>query len=156
MVKCLGARLQGRVPRPWVAPEYLEVDESGYLVFDDTVLDKNHSHKIELVRKQYSGNTHSVVRGIGVVNCIYVNSKTGKFWVIDYRLYPPEQDGKTKLDHVEDILINIVFHKKLPFKRVLMDSWYATQRLMALIDNWKKIYYCPLKKNRLVDETGGK
>ncbi|NES45689.1 MAG: transposase [Moorea sp. SIO2C4] len=49
-----------------------------------------------------------------------------------------------------------MFHKKLPFKRVLMDSWYATQRLMALIDNWEKIYYCPLKKNRLVDETGGK
>ncbi|NEO01317.1 MAG: transposase [Moorea sp. SIO3I7] len=48
-----------------------------------------------------------------------------------------------------------MFHKKLPFKRVLMDSWYATQRLMALIDNWEKIYYCPLKKNRLVDETGG-
>ena len=27
---------------------------------------------------------------------------------------------------------------------------------MALIDNWGKFYYCPLKKNRLVDETGGK
>ncbi|NES45690.1 MAG: hypothetical protein F6K20_31500 [Moorea sp. SIO2C4] len=95
--------------------EYIEVDENGYLVFDDTVLDKNHSHKIELVRKQYSGNTHSVVRGIGVVNCIYVNSKTGKFWVIDYRIYAPEQDGKTKLDHVEDILINC-FIRNSPLK----------------------------------------
>ena len=37
-----------------------------------------------------------------------------------------------------------------------MDSWYATQRIMALIDNWGKFYYCPLKKNRLVDDTGGK
>ena len=36
-----------------------------------------------------------------------------------------------------------------------MDSWYATQRLMALIDNLGKIYYCPLKSNRLVDDTGG-
>ncbi|ABG50563.1 hypothetical protein Tery_1207 [Trichodesmium erythraeum IMS101] len=36
-----------------------------------------------------------------------------------------------------------------------MDSWYATQRLMALIDNMGKIYYCPLKINRLVDDTGG-
>lgn len=134
----------------------IEVDENGYLVFDDTVLDKSHSQKIELVRKQYSGNAHGVVRGIGVVNCVYVNSKTGKFWVIDYRIYAPDQDGKTKLDHVQDILTNIVFHKKLPFKRVLMDSWYATQRIMALIDNWGKFYYCPLKTNRLVDETGGK
>ena len=36
-----------------------------------------------------------------------------------------------------------------------MDSWYATQRLMALIDNDIKIYYCLLKMNRLVDDTGG-
>lgn len=136
--------------------ENIEIDSDGYLVFDDTVLDKSYSQKIELVRKQYSGNAHGVVRGIGVVNCVYVNSKTGQFWVIDYRIYAPEQDGKTKLDHVQDILTNIVFHKQLPFRRVLMDSWYATQKIMALIDNWGKFYYCPLKKNRLVDETGGK
>ena len=36
-----------------------------------------------------------------------------------------------------------------------MDSWYATQRLMALIDNDIKIYYCLLKMNRLVDDTVG-
>jgi hypothetical protein len=29
-----------------------------------------------------------------------------------------------------------------------MDSWYAIQRLMGLIDNLGKIYYCPLKSNR--------
>ena len=36
-----------------------------------------------------------------------------------------------------------------------MDSWYAAQKLMALIDNLGKIYYVPLQKNRLVDDTGG-
>ncbi|NES70495.1 MAG: hypothetical protein F6K24_37435 [Okeania sp. SIO2D1] len=40
-------------------------------------------------------------------------------------------------------------------KTVLIDSWYATKRLIALIDNLGKIYYCPLKKNRLVDDSGG-
>ena len=45
-------------------------------------------------------------------------------------------------------------NKKIPFKTVLMDSWYAIQRLMALIDNLGKIYYCPLKSNPLVDDTG--
>ncbi|GET39518.1 hypothetical protein MiSe_42880 [Microseira wollei NIES-4236] len=37
-----------------------------------------------------------------------------------------------------------------------MDSWYATKNLMQYIDKRGKIYYCPLKKNRLVDDTGGK
>ncbi len=37
-----------------------------------------------------------------------------------------------------------------------MDSWYATNQLMLQIDSYGKIYYCPLKRNRLVDDTGGK
>ncbi|NEO53994.1 MAG: hypothetical protein F6K54_13465 [Okeania sp. SIO3B5] len=58
-------------------------------------------------------------------------------------------------DHVEEMILNVVSKKKLPFITVLMDSWYATQRLMALVDNMQKFYYCPLKINRLVDDTGG-
>jgi hypothetical protein len=34
------------------------------LIFDDTVLDKRFSSKIELVRRQYSGNEHRVIRGL--------------------------------------------------------------------------------------------
>jgi hypothetical protein len=125
------------------------------LVFDDTVLDKRFSSKIELVRRQYSGNEHRVIRGIGLISCIYVNPQTGHYWVIDYRIYAPDEDGKTKLDHVADMLNNAVFQKKIPFAHVLMDSWYAAQKLMILIENLGKIYYVPLKKNRLVDDTGG-
>jgi hypothetical protein len=44
--------------------------EAGYLVFDDTVLDKNYSEKMKLVRRQYSGNAHAVIKGIGVVTCV--------------------------------------------------------------------------------------
>ncbi|WP_190789970.1 hypothetical protein [Leptolyngbya sp. FACHB-711] len=36
-----------------------------------------------------------------------------------------------------------------------MDSWYAAQKLMAHIDSLGKIYYCPLKVNRLVDDSSG-
>jgi hypothetical protein len=34
----------------------LELDSQAYLVFDDTVLDKSFGPKIEVVRKQWSGN----------------------------------------------------------------------------------------------------
>ena len=47
--------------------------ENGFIVFDDSILDKNHSRHIESVRWQYSGKTHGIVRGIGLVNCIYIN-----------------------------------------------------------------------------------
>lgn len=128
---------------------------NGYIVFDDTVLDKNYSFAIELVRRQYSGNAHGVVKGIGVVTCIYVNPEVDQFWLIDYRIYDPEGDGKSKLDHVREMLTNLVYHKQLPFRAVLMDTWYATKDLMLLIESLHKIYYCPLKDNRQVDDSGG-
>jgi len=127
----------------------------GFLVFDDTVIDKNYSHHMELVRRQYSGNAHGVIKGIGVVTCVYVNPKLDRFWIIDYRIYDPDGDGKTKLDHVLDMLLNCVYQKGLAFWAVLMDSWYATKEIMLQIEKFGKIYYCPLKDNRQVDDSGG-
>jgi Transposase DDE domain len=127
----------------------------GYVLFDDTVLDKNSSFAIELVRRQYSGNTKTVIKGIGVVTCVYVNPNTEQFWLIDYRIYDPDGDGKSKLDHVREMLTNVVYHKHLPFQAVLMDTWYATKDLLLFIESCHKCYYCPLKDNRQVDDTNG-
>jgi hypothetical protein len=86
---------------------------------------------------------------------VYVNGETGQFWVIDYRLYDPDGDGQSKLDHLSDMLKGVVYSKQLPLSTVLMDSWYATEKLMAQIDQLEKLYYCPLKTNRRVDDSGG-
>jgi hypothetical protein len=127
----------------------------GYVLFDDTVLDKNASFAIALVRRQYSGNAKAVIKGIGVVTCVYVNPALDQFWLIDYRIYDPDGDGKSKLDHVREMLVNIVYQKQLPFEAVLMDTWYATRDLMLFIESLRKFYYCPLKDNRQVDDSSG-
>lgn len=143
----------------------LEPDPQAYLIFDDTVLDKSFGPSIEVTPKeQWSGNEKSVIRGIGVVSCVYVNPKTENyFWVIDYRIFDrifdPETDGLSKLDHVEEMLRSAE-HRRVPFRTVLMDSWYATKEdLMLLIDGMgekeeKKTFHCPLKSNRQVDDSG--
>ena len=135
--------------------DVIQVSDTSYLVFDDTVLDKRQATEIETSKRQYSGNQHGVIQGIGLINCIYVNHEIGKFWVVDYRVYDPDRDGKTKIDHVTEMLQNLVYHKSLPFQAVLMDTWYATNKLMLYIDGLGKYYYCPLKRNRLVDDTAG-
>lgn len=136
--------------------EDVQYSTNGYVAFDDTVIDKNYSWVIELVRKQYSGCAHRVIRGIGVVTCLYFNPELNRFWIIDYRIFDPNTDGKSKLDHVQNMLTNIVQEKKLDFRTVLMDSWYAVKEVMLLIEQFGKIYYCPVKKNRLVDDVQGK
>jgi hypothetical protein len=133
----------------------IQVDEEGFIIFDDTVIDKNFSYDIEVVKYQYSGTTHKVIKGIGVVNCVYVNPKTDQFWVVDYRIYHPDTDGKSKIEHVKDMINNLLFHKKLPFKTILMDKWYASAPMMMFINSLNKIFYCPIVSSRLVDDTGG-
>jgi hypothetical protein len=53
------------------------------------------------------------------------------------------------------MLNNLVNYKQLIFAISLMESWHACQKLMFLIEDLGQIYYCHLKKNRLVDDTGG-
>jgi hypothetical protein len=112
-----GEKLTPRLLFEQVEP-MLEPDPGAWLIFDDTVLEKSFGPEIEVTRKQWSGNEKSVIRGIGVVSCVYVEPKTERFWVIDYRIFDPDADGKTKLEHVREML-GSVEHRGVPFESVL-------------------------------------
>jgi hypothetical protein len=122
---------------------------NGKLLFDDSVLDKSYSNNIEEVRYQYSGNAKGVIKGIGVVSCVYANPEENKFWVVDYRIFNPDKDGLTKIEHVKEILRNAYHSKKVAFSTVLIGSWYATISILLQIESICKYYYCPIKSNRL-------
>ncbi len=85
----------------------------------------------------------------------YVNPDSGQYWIVDYRIYDPDTDGKTKLDHVKEMLTSLVDGKRVTFDRVLMDSWYGAKALLLFIESLGKFYYVPLKCNRQVDDSGG-
>ena len=89
----------------------IEFDKDGYIIFDDVVLSKIYSQLIEAVYP-WSGSDKKVIKGIGIVT--YVNPKTHEYWVIDYRIFDKAHDGKTKIDHLLDMLHNAVFKKQLP------------------------------------------
>ena len=54
------------------------------------------------------------------------------------------------------MLRNASFDKNLPFTTVLVDSWYASRQVLVYIQRLEKVYYCPLKSNRRVDDSDGK
>jgi hypothetical protein len=136
------------------AQETLVMSEEGCIIFDDTVADKDYSFEIEGVRKQYSGNAHGIIKGIGIVTFVYYNPELDRYWVIDYRVFDPDRDGKTKLDHVNEML-SLAEKRGVYYKTALMDSWYATTQMMTRLHQAGKLFYCPLKHNRLVDESRG-
>ena len=110
---------------------------------------------VSLAKQQYSGNARKTINGIGIVTCVYVNPALDRYWLIDYRIYDKQGDGKSKLDHVREMLSVLVYSRNVAFSTVLMDSWYASKSLLLYIESLDKTYYCPLKSNRLVDDSNG-
>ena len=123
------------------------------LIVDDSVQDKRYSRFIELVKRQYSGAEHGLVRGIDVVNLVHSTGVSGEFYPIDYRIYAPEQDGKTKNDHFREMVIQAVSDKRLHAKTILFDSWYASVDNLKLVHRLGLRFFTTLKANRLVSLT---
>lgn len=68
---------------------------NGVIIFNDTVLDKSYSFAIDGELRQYLGNVPSVIKGIGIVNCLYYNPEVANLtWTVE-----EEQYGK--MDKVE-------------------------------------------------------
>jgi len=133
----------------WEQSRQLIADsDQAFLIVDDSVQAKKHAHKIEMVKRQYSGNEHGLVKGIGVVNLVH--SDGTDFYPIDYRIYANSSDGKTKNDHFGDMLLNAVHDKQLKAKTVLFDSWYASWTNLKLVHRLGLIFFTTLKSNRLV------
>ena len=130
--------------------QLIEDSPSSFLIIDDSVQDKRYSHQIELVKRQYSGNEHGVVKGIGVVNLVHTNGTGRDFYPIDYRIYAPEADGKTKNDHFQEMLIRAVSDKGIQAKTVLFDNWYASSSNLKLVQRLGLTFFTSVKTNRLV------
>ncbi len=135
----------------WELAQHLIADSpDAFLIIDDSVHDKRYSRKIELVKRQYSGNEHGVIAGMGVVNLVHTPATDGDFYPIDYRIYAPDADGKTKNDHFRDLLVAAIADKRLQARTILFDSWYASADNLKLVHRAHRIFYTTLKANRLV------
>ena len=121
-----------------------EIDgKRGMLSFDDVVIDKSRSKKMELVNWQYSGAEH------GVVNALWQTSKE-EYKAIDYRIWNPPEDGKTKNDHFREML-PLAKKRGLEPEMVVADSWYSSLKNLKSVRSHGWEWVMGLKSNRLVN-----
>jgi hypothetical protein len=133
-----------------VVKDRIEDSREAFLMVDDSVHDKRYSRFIELVRAQYSGNEQGVVRGIGVVSLAHSAGKGEDFYPLDYRVYAPDVEGKTKNAHFHELCVNAVDQKQLQARTILFDGWYAAAENLKLIHRRQWTFFTTLKSNRLV------
>jgi len=125
--------------------------KEGYLIADDSVLDKRFSRNNELVGKHWSGNEHRLISGIDLVNLLW--TKGEECIPVDYRIYQSEEKkDKTKNDYFRNMLI---VAKKRGFKPcyVLTDCWYASVENMKHIEKQEWKFIMGAKENRQVSIT---
>jgi hypothetical protein len=138
----------------WNQVKDLVEARSGYLVGDDTLLNKKYSRKNQLAKKQYSGCEHKLENGIALVNLLWTHGE--QFIPVDYRTYQKENDDKTKNDHFRDMLARAKQRSFSPLY-VLMDSWYSSVdnlKVIARKHGWQ--FICNLKSNRQVNICQGR
>lgn len=126
---------------------------SGDLILDDTIFDHFYGENIELVYPQYSSRHKKVVLGIGLVTLLWYSHY--QHIPIDYRLFDPKTDGKSRNDHLLDMVKTA---KLRGFKPgfVIIDSWYSSLDNLKMIDHlgWKFVAW--VKGNRKVSFVKGK
>lgn len=122
--------------------------KTGWLVLDDTVLDKNHSKKIECTYFQWSGKHHKVVRGIGLITLIWTDGFIS--FPIDYRIYDKDVDEKTKNDHFQEMAFT-AYKRGFNPSFIMFDSWYSGNENLKFINRLGWYFFTRVKKNRMVN-----
>jgi len=122
--------------------------DQGVLVIDDSTLDKPYSHQIELVTRHWSGKHHRVVQGINLISTIWTEGSA--IVPVDFRIYHPDKDGKTKNDHFREML-RAAKERKFRPGCIIFDSWYSSIDNLKLIRSLEWHWCTRLKSNRLVN-----
>ena len=152
-------RLLQRIPPNsqalWQEVEELVIKTKGVIVIDDTTIDKPYAEKMAMVSSHWSGKHHAVVMGINLISLLWTDRES--HWPCDFRLYNHNQDGLTKNDHFQNMLVTAHecgFEPEL----VAFDSWYSSLENLKLVRSFSWHWLTQLKKNRLVslDKSGNR
>lgn len=76
--------------------------EKGFLILDDSTLDKPYSRELTLVYRHWSGKQQKVLNGINLISLVWTDGNATI--PIDFRIYDIDQDAKTKNDHFKEML----------------------------------------------------
>ncbi len=131
----------------WEYTEGLVDRNSGYLICDDMIIEKDRGKGIELTSKHFSPSDGKYVNGLNLVSILWSDGE--KHIPVTFRVHTPQLDGKNKNNRFQDMLKQLHQRQFSP-KAVLMDSWYATVDNLKAINSLGWVWITELKKNRIV------
>ena len=134
-------------------------DEDAVLIFDDTIEEKAFSDESELICWYYDHTLNRNVKGINLLSALYYSNdislpvslhfvqKTER--VTDSKTGKDKWESPLSKNEVLRQMITSAIHRQIPFRYVLADSWFSSDKNMEFIKiSAKKDFIIPLKDNR--------
>lgn len=132
----------------WLEAQTQVRPAEGFLVLDDSTLDKPYARHIELVTRHWSGKHHAVVRGINLLTLLWTDGD--RHLPCDYRLYDKATDGLTKNDSFR-ALAQAAHERGFTPKCVVFDGWYSSLANLKALRGYGWTWLTRLKSNRRVN-----
>src|SRR5262245_13441243 len=141
-------RLQPDPETLWIEAQPQVVRGDGFLVVDDSTLDKPYARAIDLVGRHWSGKHHAVVQGIDLVSLVWTDGD--RIIPCDYRIYHDKKQA-TKNDHFR-AMIDAAHARGFRPEYVLFDGWYASLENLKHLRALGLAWLTRLKSNRKVNK----
>ena len=127
----------------------LNIDWSkGWLMIDDTVIEKPFAKNIECVYWQYSSKNSDFIQGISLTVLLWSDGKQNI--PIRFMVYEKNENGKVIKTKNEFALESLKYALELGIRpcKVCFDSKYASNNLLNLLNNNNLTYFSQLASNR--------
>lgn len=116
----------------------------GYLIIDDTIIDKAFARAIEGVAWVYSSKEQRSILGLAVVVLVWSNGTL----TIPLGIRVWKKGGKSKVTLAIDLLVWAKKFLKIKPRFVVFDSWYAAGSVLKIITEFGWTWVSQLKRNR--------
>jgi len=127
-----------------LALRLLFVVAGGYLMLDDTVVEKPYARLLGEAAWVWSNKQRKVVFGVSVVLLVWTD---GEIRIpVGYRVW--HAGGPSKVDLALELLSHVRNRLKCKPQFILFDSWYPAKRLLKRLKDYGWYFVCQLKKNR--------
>ena len=116
----------------------------GYLIVDDTVVEKPYAQRLGEAAWVWSSKHRQVVFGVSLVLLVWTD---GQIRIpIAFRVW--QKGGPSKVDLALELVSYARNQLKCKPQFVLFDSWYPAQRLLKRLRDYGWYFVCQVKKNR--------
>ena len=130
-----------------LALRLLFVVAGGYLILDDTVVEKPAARLLGEAAWVWSNKQQKVVFGVSLVLLVWTDGEVRI--PVGYRVW--HKGGPSKVDLALALLSHARNRLKCKPQFVLFDSWYPAKRLLKRLKDYGWYFVCQLKKNRTLD-----